>query len=170
MALQLFKIADVTVSSPQASVVFNSIPQGYTDLVLVCSARRTQQYADSFIRFNSDSAANYSWKLLRGDGSNTSSSGASAQTYLQAGHFSSRSTYTANTFGSGSVYIPNYTGANQKSISVDSLNENNATQAETMMVAGLWTGTAAINSITVYPDIGYGDYAANSTFTLYGVL
>lgn len=170
MALQLIKIADVTVSSPQASVEFTSIPQGYTDLMLVCSARRTAIYADSFIRFNSDSGANYSYRLLRSDGSGTSSSSLSAQTYLQAGHFASRSTYTANTFGSGSIYIPNYTSANQKSISVDSVNENNATQAETMLVAGLWTGTAAINSITVYPDIGYGEYATNSTFTLYGVL
>jgi hypothetical protein len=170
MALQLFEIADVTVSSPQASISFTSIPQGYTDLVLVSSARRTAIYADSFIRFNSDSGANYSYKWLRSDGSGASSSSLSAQTYLQAGHFASRSTYSVNAFGNGSVYIPNYTSAKQKSVSVDSLNENNGTQAETMMVAGLWTGTAAINSITVYPDIGYGDYAANSTFTLYGVL
>ena len=39
MALQLFKIETVEVSSPVTSVTFSSIPQGYTDLKLVASVR-----------------------------------------------------------------------------------------------------------------------------------
>lgn len=170
MALQLFKIADTTVSTPVSSITFSSIPTGYTDLMLVCSARRTAIYADSFIRFNSDSGANYSWIQALADGSNASGYGLSAQTYAQAGHFSSRSSYSANAFGSGNIYIPNYATSNFKSFSVDAVNENNATQASSMLVAGLWSSTAAITSITLLPDIGYGEYATNSTFTLYGVL
>jgi hypothetical protein len=34
---------------------------------------------------------------------------------------------TSNTFSSTEIYIPNYTSSNNKSVSVDSVTENNAT-------------------------------------------
>ena len=39
MALQIFKIAESIVSTPQTSVTFSSIPQNYTDLLIYVSAR-----------------------------------------------------------------------------------------------------------------------------------
>jgi hypothetical protein len=164
------KIASVTVGSGGASSIdFTSIPSTYTDLVVKLSARRSQAYADTYLRFNNDSGANYSWRQVRGDGSSTSSASGSAQTYALSGNGADRSTYTANTFGSIEIYVPNYAGSNAKSFSVDSVNENNATQADAMLLAGLWSGTSAINRVTLYPDIGYGDFVQYSTATLYGI-
>jgi hypothetical protein len=165
------KIASTTVGSGgTGSVTFSGIPQtGYTDLVIKASARCTQPYGDMLIRFNSDSGANYSMRQFRGDGSNTTSTSSSAQTSGNAGLGVSRSTYTANTFGNSEIYIPNAFSSSAKSYSVDSLNENNATQADIMLVAGLWSGTAAISSITLSTDVGYGDFTQYSTFYLYGI-
>jgi hypothetical protein len=36
-----------------------------------------------------------------------------------------------------------------------------------MEIVGLWRGTAAINSITIYP--AGGNFASGSTLTLYGI-
>ncbi len=51
MALQLFKIQSVEISSPTSSVTFSSIPQGYTDLKLVGSVRSAVTNPYDFIYF-----------------------------------------------------------------------------------------------------------------------
>jgi hypothetical protein len=162
MALQLFKISDTTVSSPVASVEFTSIPQGYTDLVLKVSTRSSTSNFDYYLRFNSVST-NYSDRWLYGTGSGIASI-TNSGIYIEG----NRGTWTANTFSSTEVYVPNYTSANYKSVSVDTVTENNAQDATMLITAGLWSNTAAITSIAVFP--GAGNIDTNSTFTLYGVL
>jgi hypothetical protein len=75
---------------------------------------------------------------------------------------------TANTFGNGEIYIPNYAGSTQKSVSADAVAENNsATYIYSALNAGLWTGTAAITSIKLLiPSYNFVQY---STAYLYGV-
>ena len=46
--------------------------------------------------------------------------------------------------------------------------ENNATTAYSALVADLWSNTTAISSIQLSDALG--NFVANSTFTLYGVL
>jgi len=75
---------------------------------------------------------------------------------------------TANTFGSWEAYVPNYTLSNNKSVSLDSVMENNATAAEQNLVAGLWSNTAAITSIKLLPLNGTA-FKQYSTATLYGI-
>ena len=74
MALQLFKIAEVTVASPVSSIIFSSIPQGYTDLKLVASVRSNRaSIEDGFgITLNSASSG-YTYRVLSGNGSSVSS-------------------------------------------------------------------------------------------------
>lgn len=170
MALQLFKIADVTVASPVADVTFSNIPSGYTDLKLVISARRSASFSDGQIRFNGDSSTVYSSRQLRGDGSATVSTSTSGAAQAIIGQPFARGNSTSNTFSNAEIYIPNYTSSNNKSLSIDTVTENNATAADACLTASLWANTAAITSFTIYPDIGYGTIEANSTFTLYGVL
>ena len=169
MALQLFKIADSTVDSPVATVTFSSIPSGYTDLMLVASMRNTDSGGTiARLQFNGDSASNYTTRTVSGNGATASSYTASAQAYITYMAISCSSD-TANTFGSTSIYIPNYTGSTQKSLSFDSVEENNATTGYNFLGAGLWSGTSAITSITLL-NPGSTTFVANSTFTLYGVL
>ena len=74
---------------------------------------------------------------------------------------------TASTFGNSEIYIPNYASSGYKSISADSVSENNATAAYAFMAALLWSNSAAINRITI---TGLGSsFVQYSTATLYGI-
>lgn len=173
MALQLFKIETVEVASPVSSVTFSNIPQGYTDLMLVASSRATRasQEDPTYIRFNGNTSSIYSDKYLYGNGSGAYSGGTTGPTLIQ--YFAQpAASATANTFGSITIYIPNYTSSNYKSISADALFENNTTTAEhtrAQLSAGLFSSTSPITSITYGTYVGPA-FATNSTFTLYGVL
>jgi hypothetical protein len=167
MALQLFKITDVTVASPVTSVTFSSIPQGYTDLKLVVSARSDRSSTDDLLNINFNGVStNQSSRWMKGDGSSATSGTYSSNLYLL---WIDAASDTANTFSSNEMYIPNYTSSNSKSISVDGALENNATLATVSLVAGLWSSSAAITQIDI-TSVFSAKILANSTFTLYGVL
>ena len=163
------KIASNTVGSGgAASVTFSSIPATYTDLLVKISARQNVGYANAYLQFNGSSAASYSFRRIFGTGSACSSYGLTGQTSADIFASVDRSTFTASTFSNAEIYIPNYRSANNKSFSIDAVNENNATAADASLGADLWSDTAAITSITLLPDTG-ANYVQYSTFTLYGI-
>jgi len=158
----------IELNASAASIVFANIPQtGYTDLKIVMSTRNDAgtSFNDGKITFNGSSTG-YSSRLLYGTGSGT---GSASATYGYGYWVNTTTTpsYTANTFSNTEIYIPNYTSSNFKSISSDTVSENNATLGVQAMAANLWSNTAAITSITLSQD--YGNYVANSTFSLYGL-
>jgi len=152
-----------TLGSNTASIEFTSIPSTYTDLCLMASIRtdRSAVVDDTTFSFNT-SSANFTAKYLVGDGS-AASSGSNSYYLLTNGN-----TATSNTFSNHSIYIPNYAGSNNKSFSVDSVSENNATAAYALLTAGLWSQTAAITAIKLQPFYGT-NFLTNSTFYLYGI-
>jgi hypothetical protein len=156
-------IESKTLATATASIEFTSIPQTFTDLVVVCSLRGDQNANNGFtnIGFNS-STSNFSTRFLQGSGSAASGTGVRGIAYL------SNAFFTSNTFDSTTVYIPNYTGSTNKSFSADSVVENNATSGWQFIVAGLWSNTAAITSIQITPNTG--NFIAGSIISLYGVL
>jgi hypothetical protein len=162
MANTLIPIQTYTLSGNTASVTFSNIPQNYTDLKLVVSAR--QDNTDNNLIFKPNGATtSITTRMLTGDGASASSN-TSTTPYGLVG----QTGFTSNTFGSTEWYIPNYTSANFKSWSVDECNENNGTTAYARLQAGLWSSTAAITSI-VFTAGSSGNFVANSTFTLYGI-
>ena len=168
MAYTYSKIATYTVGSGGiATVSFLNIPQTYTDLVVKISARYNDASVLGRFRFNGDTGSNYSNRRLYGTGSSVASNNDSAQTSSYAFGLNDASNYTANTFSNAEFYIPNYTSSNYKSISIDGVTENNAIEAYSTLQAGLWSSTAAINSITIYQDSGL--FVQYSTFHLYGI-
>jgi hypothetical protein len=155
------------LNASAASVTFANIPQtGYTDLKIVMSTRLDSASGANFnyITFNGVTTG-YSVRTLEGSGSSASSANASTR---NAG-LDQGTSFTSNTFSNTEIYIPNYNSANNKSYSVETVTENNATSAFMEMVAGLWSNTAAITSIQITPDTGGRNYVANSTFSLYGI-
>ena len=157
-------IASQVVGSGGASTItFSSIPQTYTDLLILESTRdSTGNGASNYVTFNG-SGSGYTNKELFGNGSSaSSSSNTTAYFDLSVG-----ATVTVNTFSSGSLYIPNYTSSNYKSFSGEVSAENNATQAFLTLDANLWSNTAAITSITIY--CGQGNFVQYSSFYLYGI-
>jgi hypothetical protein len=164
MATTYTKIASVTVGSGGASSIdFTSIPSTYTDLCIKLSTRGTDTSGDLGIKLNT-STSSFSRRVLRGNGSAASSTNAS-DNYIGG---LEPSNYTASTFANTEIYIPNYAGSNNKSISVDSVTENNATEAFAFFVASLWSNSAAITSVSLYP-FSSGNIAQYSTATLYGI-
>jgi hypothetical protein len=162
-------IESKTLGTAQASIEFTSIPQDGTDLVAVCSLRLTgagsDNVSDSQIKING-SSANFTYRYLLGTGNGGVASAAASTVGLIG--FEPSSTSTANTFGSTLLYIPNYTGATNKSYSTDSVAENNATITFASIIAGLWSNTAAINSLEFLTGSG-GNLAAGSTISLYKI-
>jgi hypothetical protein len=157
------KIAAVTVGSGgAANIEFTSIPQTYTDLVMKVSIRNVNDTADSYLRFNG-ATTNFSDRWIYGTGSGT----ADSTTNSNIDFLVTRSTFTANVFGNSEFYIPNYTGSTNKSVSVDSVSENNATTSYQLLSAGLWSQTTAITSIQIVAN--NGNLAQHSTATLYGI-
>jgi hypothetical protein len=157
----------ITVGAAGASsVTFSNIPQtGYTDLVVAYSMRNNRSTVNAYpaVQFNG-SASSLSQREVFGNGSGAfSASGSIIQPYA-AGNGA-----TSNTFGSGSIYIPNYTSSNFKSVSVDAVGENNGTEAHSQLLAGLWSNTAAITSITILAGDSSTAILQYSTFYLYGV-
>jgi hypothetical protein len=159
-------IASSTVGSGgAANITFSSIPQTFTDLCLKVSTRDANANVTTYltIGFNG-STANFSIRGLGGGGSGSGSSWTSPSNFLGDGVGANA---TASTFGSLDFYIPNYTGSSNKSWSADAVGENNATTAQRSMVAGLWSQTAAITSIILYPLTA--NFSQHSTAYLYGV-
>ena len=162
-------IESKTLASAAASVNFTSIPQTYDDLLLVCSFRsdRATNSGNLGLRLNNDSGSNYSFRRLRGNGS-ASESLAETYNWLNLYHTTTAGSDTASTFGNTQIYIPNYKSSVAKSLSIDGVNENNATLAYQTIFAGLWTGTAAITSIQIEENFG-GNWVQYSSASLYGI-
>jgi hypothetical protein len=162
-------ISAVTVGSGGASSIdFTSIPSTYTDLCFKISGRTTGALSRSesiYLQFNGVTTSSYSYRYIQGSGSAASSSSGST-TFIYIGE-QPQSPSTASTFGNADIYIPNYAGSTNKSLSVDNVQEDNQTQAYATLVAGLWSNTAAITYIKVYPTLS--NWAQYSTAYLYGV-
>jgi len=172
MATTYTLISSVTVGSGgAANIEFTSIPATYTDLVVKLSARTTRNTGDANsikVTFNS-STSGYTYKILLGTGSVATSTDQTAFfTNASWGGYANQNTgTTANTFSSHELYIPNYAGSNNKSLSTDSVTENNSSSAYAALVSSLWSNSAAITSITLAPD-GF-DFVQYSTAYLYGI-
>lgn len=171
MALQLYKIATVEVGSAGAATIdFTSIPQGYTDLKLVLSGRGNlpQVYSDLSVQVNSNTTS-YSSRSLYGNGASAASGSNITGTNKIYCGTTTGANATANAFNSAEIYIPNYASANNKSISIDTVAENNATTAYSTLTAGLWSNTAAITAVNLSVNSGY-TFQQYTTATLYGIL
>jgi hypothetical protein len=170
MANTFIKIASVTVGSGgAANIEFTSIPSTYTDLCLKISARNVaSNVAGGVWLYPNGSSANMTGRILAGTGS-VAVSGTDNRVY----GYTNSANSTASTFGNIEFYIPNYTSSNNKSISVDSVMENNATEGRQGLMAGLWSNSAAITSITLESFNNSTSAVANfvqySTATLYGI-
>jgi hypothetical protein len=158
-------IATQTLTSSQPDITFSAIPQNFTDLMVKISVRSDRSAgADTISMKLNGSTANFTTRILEGNGSSAYSESTSTSPI----GYVSASTGTSNTFGSAEIYLPNYAGSTNKSYSSDSVQEANTTAAVQQLFAGLWSQTAAITSLTIYPLAG-PNFVAGSTISLYGI-
>jgi len=162
-------ISSVTVGSGgAANIEFTSIPATYTDLQVLTSFRASDSgtWQSALVTFNS-ATTNFGVRRLYAYGGSTTGSDSYSGGSNMTGHFATYNSATANVFSNGSIYIPNYTGSTNKSMSSDSVTENNAADNILGLTAGLWSNTAAITSIKFVPYTG--NFMQYSTAYLYGI-
>lgn len=160
-------ISSTTGSGNPSAISFNSIPQTYTDLLLVASVRNTGTTGNLRMTFNNDASSLYSQTNLQGNGTTIYTNQSPNISNTQWNNTSNISSDTANTYGSLEMYIPNYTGATNKPWSGFFVTENNGTTAYATAAASLFRSSSAITSLQLY----YFNFAfdTNSSFYLYGI-
>lgn len=159
-------IQTVTVGSGgAASISFTSIPQTYTDLYIVASIRNSSTFEHVLIGING-STADFTGRYASGFGS---SGQTSTGTYARYIGNVSRAGFTADTFGSTGIYIPNYRVSASKAISAESVGENNNASSWAMvMSANHWGQNTAISSIQLTNE-GGATILEFSSASLYGI-
>ena len=158
-------IASTTLGSTSTSVTLSGIPGTYTDLIVVVSGasnRASINYDGVSVRFNADSASNYSYTRLLGNGSAASSDRSSSQTS-----------------GLGVSIVSTGTGTAPSNISFSVMSYANTSVFKTVLASSanpgfrvertvsLWRSTAAITSLSLTLD--QGSFIVGSTFSLYGI-
>lgn len=156
-------LATTTLTGTQASITFSSISAAYTDLKIVLVGTTTASVVPA-LRFNGDTASNYSNTSMAGNGSSASSGRNSSTTEL----FITDSTTTSTTIPTMiSIDVFNYTVATNKTcISANAGDKNGSGTVERSV--GLWRNTAVINSIELRARSS--TWAVGTTATLYGIL
>lgn len=160
-------IQEQVLTSPASSVTFTSIPQTYKDLVLEIVGGVSIAGQPMLFRLNGDSASNYSYTELYGDGSAAGSVRASNLTY---GNFNNYAAPNGNLETVATAHFMSYsnTTTNKTVIGRSSrATANNYPGADA--IVNLWRSTAAITSITLSVSSS-GNYVTGSTFRLYGLV
>jgi hypothetical protein len=161
------KLASTTVdASAPTTVTFSNIPQGYTDLRLVCSSRtnKTGQYDDYVqLSFNGTTSLQTAKLIYAVNGTSVGS-----QTISSIYSPTSADGASSSIFGSTDFVISNYSSSKYKTITTEGIGENNASGAVLYFLSGLWSSPAPITSIGMFPQSG-STWKQNSTFTLYGI-
>jgi hypothetical protein len=163
-------IASTTVGSGGAtSIEFTSIPSTYTDLKLVFSCRTTVSYGGLFyqtdVTINSGVGAASEMVYIA-----YSSTYGKNNTGALTVYGVSNSDATANSFGNGEIYIPNYAGSSYKSAATYSVSASDAAGAIRAFSSGVFNTTSAVTSIKLLPFAYSGvKFAQYSTAYLYGI-
>lgn len=155
-------IATQTANGSVSSLAFSSIPQGYTDLVLVFQGKVDSGSGDLGLRFNSDTDSNYSvtWLSSQAGGTSGRSTSATSITATEYAYLDSTG-FTLST-----INFQNYSNATTyKNVLARSSKANYQVEAK----VGLWRNTNAITSITVFTTGSGPAFTSGSTFSLYGI-
>lgn len=161
-------IAKTVLTGTQATITFSSIPQTYTDLILVASPRSDQAGEIIGMELTLNGSPTQSNTYLYGNGLDTAGSTRPGTVYTPNAVGSAA---TSNTFGSVEIYFPNYTTSSSINVSITATPENNATTGSlrTAVQAKLIQKTTGITSITLAIQSSLGSFVSGSRFDLYGI-
>jgi len=162
MASTYEPIATTTVAVAAATITFSGIASSWTDLRVVLVATSSSALAGPRIQFNSDTATNYSYTNLKGDGTSATSNRSTSNNYLQAQGINLTTTPSLLSYD-----IFSYTGSTFKTVLTSSSQDYNGSGTVQNQV-GLWRSTSAITSIT-FSGAGLFVFDAGTTATLYGI-
>jgi hypothetical protein len=143
-------------------VTFSSIPATYRDLILIGNVKASATVDNMNMRLNGDTGSNYSYVIMRGNGSSTFSSSEASQTFMRMDLFPSGVTTTGN-----ANYIVQVMDYAQTDKHKTVLNRHNDAAQLVGAIAGRYAITTAVSSVSFF--INSTTFAAGTTFQLFGV-
>jgi hypothetical protein len=153
-------IASLTLSSATGGlstpITFSSIPQGYTDLIIVANGLVTGG-ASTYLRFNGDTGNNYSITNMRGNGSATSSGRTTSV------DVATWSVWRTTGIQYGIIQLQNYSNSATYKTFLSRSYDNDPFVYTYM---GSWRNTSPITSIQIVCDT---TFTAGTTFSIYGI-
>lgn len=157
-------IASVLPTTDPTTIVFSSIPATYTDLVLVVTAK-VNSGNDIYIRVNGDTAANYSYTVLTGNGTSAASARSSNIDYGLIMDYNAVPSTDNN-----HVMTAHFMNYSNTTTNKTCLSRSNRAAAGVDAVVSLWRSTAAINSLTLrIGSSGTGTFSTGTVASLYGI-
>jgi hypothetical protein len=162
-------IATNTLTSSSATVTFSSIPQTYTDLVLVMQPAANADDENIGIRFNGVASGVYSYTRIGAN--NTAGTFNSSRVTGFSRINTTEATGTSTNLGNLVIVvnINNYTNTTTYKTLLARSGQQGGTYNGVEFFVGLWPSTAAITSVTAMQG-GTRTFSVGSAFTLYGIL
>jgi hypothetical protein len=156
-------IATTTISSPTPTITFSNLPQTYTDLVFVLHGRSGGS-SQFIMRFNSDTATNYSWTSLYGAGGNPNSDRVTSASFIRIDTVGSLAFGPA---GLAIINLPSYTNAVRKT-ALFSFANITASSSGISFGTGLYRSTSAITTVSLINNLD--NWEPGTVATVYGIL
>lgn len=162
----MFPLGVFTLASTATNVEFTNIPQTYTHLQLRCAfLGDTATGYDVTMQLNGDTASNYRWHRLYGNGTSALAQGSvSATTGMYVAADAARTLYPV----AAVIDILDYKNTNKnKTVRNLTGHDQNGSGVVTLW-SGLWMNSStAISSIKI--SVAANNFAVNSSFALYGI-
>jgi hypothetical protein len=162
MAATYEHISTQTLSVATADIFFNSIPQTYTDLVLVMTGGCTVN-AGVGHRLNSNNTTSYGVTFFEGNGTTATTNRTISDTYMRVGWVATWSTTLVNSLVSHFQDYSNSTTFKNVTTQI-----NDFTNGAVGISTACFRNTSAITSINIMTSSGT-TYLVGSTFSLYGI-
>lgn len=161
-------IATATGTGSSGVITFSSIPGTYTHLQIRGIARTSAALTldNTLVNFNGDTASNYTFHNLIGDGSAAVTGGFSARTFGAIYSSETGTSAAANLMGTSVTDILDYASTSKfKTMRAFAGGDNNGA-GSVAITSSLWRSTSAITSITL---TGNSNFTTSTTFALYGI-
>lgn len=148
------------------TITFSSVPQNYKHLQVRGMFLAASGSGYLGLRFNGDTAANYSEHYLYGDGASAASGGGGAQSKINIHGI------TTNSWGASNPVVMvldllDYTSTSKYKTSRNLAGIDQNGSGEIVLHSGSWRSTAAVTEVNLFCTGTLNQY---STFSLYGVM
>lgn len=146
---------------------WHTIPQNYTDLMLLISIRSSGNIGNRpigvYFNFTGyPGPTNHQY----GTGTGTGTSVTSLSAFMAFGAVNDTA-HTSGIFSSHKIYIPNYTSTTFKQVMFESVAENNGAASTQQFGTNLWKQNYPVTSMQF--DLSGDTMLQHSSFTLYGI-
>jgi len=169
--LGMVRLADTVLAASATNITFSSITGTCKHLTLMIQARTdVAGTIDNLqLQFNGDTAADYDFQSVNGNNATANASNSSGATSLQLCAVPGSTATRANSAGSCTIDVPNYSGTTfEKSEDArGGADDSTAANSFVGLKHGSWRSTAAITSIKIFPQAGT-NLVTGTHITLYG--